>query len=105
MCPHSAHLRRCNHHAPRAKHSTQPVPLDLAVGLIPSLWDFIGSSLISFRFSCYTHHKHVSQLYPTRCYTVGPIARRLWRGDTAQSVDRIFSRTSNVQQQEASDNT
>ena len=33
MCPHSAHLRRCNHHPPRAKHSTQPVPLGLAAGV------------------------------------------------------------------------
>ena len=45
MCPHSAHLRRCSHQPPPAKHSTQPVPLGLAVGLIPSLSDFIGSSL------------------------------------------------------------
>src|SRR6185312_1254163 len=47
MCPHSAHLRRWNHHPPKAKHSTQPVPLGLAAGLIPSLLDFMGSSLIS----------------------------------------------------------
>ena len=47
MGPHSAHLRRWNHHPPRAKHSTQPVPLGSAAGLIPSLSDFIGSSLIS----------------------------------------------------------
>ena len=47
--PHSAHLRRWNHHPPKAKHSTQPVPLGSAAGLIPSLSDFIGSSLI---FSC-----------------------------------------------------
>src|ERR1700730_5620425 len=52
MWPHWAHLRRCNHHPPRAKHSTQPVPLGLAAGLIPSLSDFIGSSLTSFCFSC-----------------------------------------------------
>src|SRR5215469_1040311 len=45
MWPHSAHLRRCNHHPPRAKHSTQPVPLGFTVGLIPSLSDFMGSSL------------------------------------------------------------
>src|SRR5271169_790804 len=32
----------------------------------------------------------------------GGAALRLWRGDAAQSIDRIFSRTSNVQQQEAS---
>src|SRR5271165_3378323 len=48
MWPHSAPLRRCNHHPPRAKHSTQPVPLGLAVGLIPSLSDFMGFSLTSF---------------------------------------------------------
>src|SRR5580693_7579801 len=44
MWPHSAHLRRCNHHPPRAKHSAQPVPLGSAAGLMPSLSDFIGSS-------------------------------------------------------------
>ena len=51
MYPHSAHLRRCNHHPPRAKHSTQPVPLGLAAGLIPSLSDFTGSSPTSSCFS------------------------------------------------------
>src|SRR4029077_3468185 len=61
MWPHSAHLRRCNHHPPRAKHSTQPVPLGSAAGLIPPLSDFIGSSLTSFCFSCFSstggHHR------------------------------------------------
>ena len=42
MCPHSTHLRRCSHHPPPAEHSTQPVPLGLAAGLMPSLSDFIG---------------------------------------------------------------
>jgi hypothetical protein len=51
MCPHSAHLRRCNHHPPRAKHSTQPVPLGSTAGMIPSLSDFIGLCLTSFCFS------------------------------------------------------
>jgi hypothetical protein len=31
-----------------------------------------------------------------------PMAHRLWRGDIAQRIDRIFSRACNVQQQEAS---
>ncbi|MGB8034756.1 MAG: hypothetical protein WCF03_13155 [Nitrososphaeraceae archaeon] len=35
--PHWAHLRRCSHHPPIAKQSTQPVPVGFAVGLIPSL--------------------------------------------------------------------
>jgi hypothetical protein len=35
--PHSAHLRRCSHHPPVAKQSTQPVPVGFAVGLMPSL--------------------------------------------------------------------
>ena len=33
-----------------------------------------------------------------------PMAKSLGRADTAQCIDRIFSRTSNVQQQEASHN-
>jgi hypothetical protein len=49
-----ARIRRmcedANHHPPRAKHSTHPVPLDSAGGLIPSLSDFMGSSLTS---SCF----------------------------------------------------
>jgi hypothetical protein len=51
MCPHSAHLRRCNHHPPKAKHSTQPVPLGLAAGLMPSLSEFIYTApmLIGWR--------------------------------------------------------
>src|SRR5580693_953717 len=40
MWPHSAHLRRCNHHPPEAAHSAQPVPLGSAAGLMPSLSDF-----------------------------------------------------------------
>ena len=40
----------------------------------------------------------------TRRCIVGPIAHRLWRGDTEHCIDRIFSRTSHVQQQEASHN-
>src|SRR5579864_6044107 len=44
MCPHSTHLRRCSHHPPTAEHSTQPVPLGLAAGFMPSLSDFIGSA-------------------------------------------------------------
>src|SRR5271169_5748012 len=47
MWPHSAHRRRCNHHPPAPEHSTQPVPLGLTAGLIPSLSDFISSSLTS----------------------------------------------------------
>jgi xanthosine utilization system XapX-like protein len=35
--PHWVHLRRCSHHPPVAKQSTQPVLVGLAVGLIPSL--------------------------------------------------------------------
>jgi len=31
MWPHSAHRRRCNHHPPEARHSTQPVPLGFAL--------------------------------------------------------------------------
>jgi hypothetical protein len=37
--------------APSAKHSTQPIPLGSTAGLIPSLSDFIGSSLTSSCFS------------------------------------------------------
>src|SRR6516164_2087075 len=35
---------------------------------------------------------------------VGPIPVRLWRGDAAQCIDRVFSSTGSVQQQEASHN-
>ena len=33
-----------------------------------------------------------------------PNSHRLWRGDAEQCIDRIFSRTGNAQQQEASHN-
>ena len=51
MCPHSTHLRRCSHHPPTAEHSTQPVPLGLAAGLMPSLSEFIYTApmLIGWR--------------------------------------------------------
>lgn len=35
--PHWVHLRRCSHHPPVARQSTQPVLVGFAVGLIPSL--------------------------------------------------------------------
>jgi hypothetical protein len=35
--PHWVHLRRCSHHPPVAKQSTQPVLVGFAAGLIPSL--------------------------------------------------------------------
>src|SRR5215469_7859562 len=53
MCPHSTHLRRCSHHPPAAEHSTQPAPLGLAAGLMPSLSDFIESAHWSVR----GHHR------------------------------------------------
>src|SRR5580704_11369763 len=52
MCPHCAHLRRCNHHPPAPEHSTQTVPLGLTAGLMPSLSDFMGSSLTSVCLRC-----------------------------------------------------
>jgi hypothetical protein len=43
MCPHSAHRRRCSHQPFDAKHSTQPDPLGLAFGLIPSISELMAS--------------------------------------------------------------
>src|SRR6516162_11638554 len=54
MCPHSTHLRRCSHHPPTAEHLTQPVPLGLAAGLMPSLSDFMGSAA---HWSVRAHHR------------------------------------------------
>jgi hypothetical protein len=43
-------------------------------------------------------------LYAAAPCIVGPTAHRLWRGGATQYIDRIFSGTSDVQQQEASHN-
>ena len=52
ICPHAAHLRRCSHHPPVAKQSTQPVPVGFAVGLMPSLKLHGLSCLISTQTDC-----------------------------------------------------